>query len=275
MRPRFDGPGRLPNFLIVGAMKAGTTSLAAWLNDHPDVFIARGKELHYFDTFHPRGLDWYKAHFAEATREKAVGEATPGYMLEPSTIARMAATVPDARLIALLRHPVDRAWSQYCHMREIGRWNASLEELMTFECESPEAAGYLRLLNRGRYLEQIEHLLEHFPRERLAVYLFDDLRDRPKALFSEVCHFLDIADAIPANVGQTYNPRATVRSRAAARVIRQLPVKLRNRMKRFNWKAAPNPVMPPSDRARLVAYYEPYNEALAAWLGRDLPAWSR
>src|SRR4051812_3713277 len=100
-------------------MKAGTTSLAAWLSAHPSVFMPRSKEVHFFDTFHPRGEDWYATHFAQATERHArVGEATPGYMFFPDAAGRMAELLPDARLIAVLRHPAERAWSHYCHIEQ-------------------------------------------------------------------------------------------------------------------------------------------------------------
>ncbi|MGH2726565.1 MAG: sulfotransferase domain-containing protein, partial [Actinomycetota bacterium] len=113
---------QLPNFLILGAMKAGTTSLAYWLGEHPDVFLAPGKELFFFNV--PQrwelGVDWYRSQFAGSEGKIARGEATPGYLGHPQAAERIAATLPDVRLIALLRHPADRAYSQYWHNRATG-----------------------------------------------------------------------------------------------------------------------------------------------------------
>src|SRR4051812_42429120 len=106
---------RAPDFLIVGAAKAGTTSLAAYLAEHPDVFMARRKELHFFgrEKEYRRGWEWYCSHFEGAGDARAVGEATPDYMWRERAVERIAQDLPKARIIATLRHPVDRAYSHY------------------------------------------------------------------------------------------------------------------------------------------------------------------
>src|SRR5688572_14326389 len=114
---------RLPDFLIVGAMRSGTTSLHKYLQAHPDVFVASGKEVHFFDRRYGRGLDWYRSRFAGVTTERVVGEATPAYMYDENAIARIAHDLPDARLIVVLRNPVDRAYSHYWRNRSRGREN--------------------------------------------------------------------------------------------------------------------------------------------------------
>src|ERR1051326_983405 len=116
---------RLPTFLIIGAGRSGTTSLARYLGSHPHVFMARAKEMHFFDS-DSKTREWYRPRFAEARRQTAVGEATPNYLYEPAAIKRMAAIVPEARLIAILRDPVDRAYSHYWQNRSLGK------ETMTF-----------------------------------------------------------------------------------------------------------------------------------------------
>src|SRR5437764_7156012 len=103
----------LPNFFIIGAMRSGTTSLTRYLNAHPDVFVAPGKELHFFDQRFDRGLDWYRDCFERAAGQRAIGEATQSYMYDAEAMTRLAVTVPKARLLAILRNPVDRAWSHY------------------------------------------------------------------------------------------------------------------------------------------------------------------
>src|SRR5689334_25080325 len=103
----------LPNFVVIGAPKAGTTALSRYLGDHRDGFVAAQKEVHYFDRDHlfSRGVEWYEAQFEGAGGVRAVGDATPGYMYSREAIDRMAALLPDVRLIATLRNPVDRAYS--------------------------------------------------------------------------------------------------------------------------------------------------------------------
>src|SRR5436309_16134274 len=107
----------LPDFIVIGAQKSGTGSLYAYLNGHPDVAGARVKEVHYFDLHYHRGVDWYLDQFPDeaAARPRCTGEASPYYLFHPHAPRRAFDLVPDARLIALLRDPVDRAISHYHH----------------------------------------------------------------------------------------------------------------------------------------------------------------
>lgn len=111
---------RLRNFLIVGAMRCGTTFLAHCLGAHPDIYIPRAKEIHYFDVHFEKGPEWYKRKFSGAKKEHAVGEATQSYMYLDYVPPRIASLLPDARLIAILRNPVDRAYSHYWFHRALG-----------------------------------------------------------------------------------------------------------------------------------------------------------
>src|ERR671919_2133494 len=107
---------RLPTFLVIGAMKSGTTALINSLGKHPDVF-ALPSEIHFFDRFHDRGLDWYRERFAKARGQGAVGESTPEYMYLPHARERIVRDLPGVQLIAILRNPVERAYSHYWHNR--------------------------------------------------------------------------------------------------------------------------------------------------------------
>src|SRR5258708_35856410 len=108
-------PGRLPDFVIIGAAPSGTTWVARQLRLHPEIHVAPQKEVNFFeqDANFERGPDWYRAQFLRARSGQRVGEATPAYMMVPRAAERMAALIPDARLIAILRNPVDRAYSLY------------------------------------------------------------------------------------------------------------------------------------------------------------------
>lgn len=275
--------GRLPDFLIVGAMKAGTTSLAAWLRAHPRVFVPDDKELHFFDVRWNEGLDWYRAQFADASDEEIAGEATPSYMVRDVHIQRMASVVPDARLIVLLRNPVDRAWSQFNHSVERDDEHRSFEEAVDDELVSDptdwRTSG--RPLARGRYIEQLRMLEASFPRERIHVGLFDELVGAPHALFAKVCGFLGVAEVRLSIVGQEFNPRTTLRRpRLAAilgkgRALERLPGPLQRRARTMVESRPRNAAMPPAMRSRLREYFRPYNDQLAAWLGVDLSAWNR
>ena len=285
---------RLPNFLIVGAAKSGTTSLASWLRDHPEAFVPQAKELHFFDRRESweRGVDWYAEHFREAGDAVAVGEATPGYMFGAPTVERIAATVPDARHIVCLREPVARAHSHWHHWRyrQALEWR-SFARAVADELDGTEerrarpgfagfdpALGYY--LARGHYLEQLEGLARHVPRERLHVVLLDDLESRPDETFAGVCRFLGIDDGVrPATVGGRRNVAAEFRPHYAWRQF----VRHKDRLppRAAAWMAThlfvrrevtPRPVEP-SLRASLHAHFAEDNRRLAAWLERDLSGW--
>lgn len=266
---RTAGRRVLPDFLVIGVKRGGTTSVWNWLIRHPHVApmfpaVQQIKSPHYFDLHYDRGLDWYRSHFpAQATldrirertgRRPITGEASPYYVFHPLAVERVRASVPDAKLIVTLRHPVDRAYSNYWERR-----GSDAEPLPTFEqaidAEDDRLAGeeeriradpgyhsvhhdWHSYLARGRYLEHLWPWLRHFPREQLLVVLFDELRRRPRATYRRIQEFLG------------------------------LPVVALPRLPHHN--KLPVPPMQPATRARLVAYYRPWNAALRAELGLDL-----
>ena len=132
----------LPDFVILGAQKAGTTSLYAYLCAHPDVRAAARKEVHYFDLNYARGATWYRSMFPLAAglarerrggRRVLVGEASPYYLFYPLAAERAGAVVPSAQLIVLLRDPVERAWSHYRHEVKAGREPLEFEAALAAE----------------------------------------------------------------------------------------------------------------------------------------------
>lgn len=226
-------PRALPDFVVIGAQKAGTSSLYGQLSAHPSVVPALRKELHYFDVA-PRPVREYLAYFprraaldAVATRtgRGITGEATPFYLFHPAVPARLRSAVPDARLIAVLRDPVARAISGYHHAVRMGDETRPIEAALDPDAAEPLAPadavawydaprcparlhGYLA---RGRYAEQLERWLAEFPREQLLVVDSSTLREG--RVPAEVLAFLDLpAAAAPVvadrNVG-AYGPPAT------------------------------------------------------------------
>jgi Sulfotransferase domain len=196
----------LPDFLILGAQKAGTTALYAYLRWHPQITGPSFKEVSFFDRHYARGERWYRAHMP-VRRGGIVGEASPSYLFHPLAPERVAKLLPHARLIALLRNPVDRAFSHYQHEVALGREQLSFEEALAREGERME--GELeRMLReptyfshawwnytyaaRGRYAEQLERWLDAFPREQLLVVLTDDLAADTAGTYARVLEFLGV-----------------------------------------------------------------------------------
>jgi Sulfotransferase domain len=212
------GSRRLPDFLILGAQRSGTTSLARYLAEHPAVrTMANIKGAHYFDKNFDKGLDWYRGHFPSAAYRAWVkrrtgfdlvtGEGSPYYLLHPLVPQRVAGVMPSAKLIAMLRDPIERAYSGYQH--EFGRGFETLpfEEAIDAEPKRLEGErermiadpGYHSFdyqhhsyLTRGLYLEQLLHWREHMPAEQLLVIGAEEFFSEPARVFAEVLEFLGL-----------------------------------------------------------------------------------
>lgn len=281
--------GTLPNFLIVGAMKSGTTSLANWLGAHPDAYMAPGKEVHFFDVDQnwALGIDWYREIFAGASGQTAVGEGTPRYMFLERAVDRMAQTLPEAKLIVCLRDPIGRAYSHWLHAyHRNARDRRSFEQAMrdemagpeVFECESIDG-GYL---TRGQYARQLERLERHYPRDRIQVVFFEDLLRDPAASFDDVCRYLDIATGVrPDNLGSKDNPAATYRPLWLWRQIRayrrfeRMPRRIAGRLERAMKRPLTKTPIDPAVQQMLAEYFEPHTAALERWLGHEVSGWTR
>ncbi|MGH2698454.1 MAG: sulfotransferase family protein [Actinomycetota bacterium] len=269
--------GTLPSFFIAGAMRSGTTSLTRYLDAHPEVFVSRPKEIHYFDVNYPKGIDWYRGHFSTVAGEHAIGDATPSYMYLGDAVVRMAQAVPEARIIALLRNPVDRAYSHYRLRRAVGAEqldfvDAIAAELQRLELGDPRRA--CPYLDMSRYVSQLRHLCRHFRREAVHVVIFEALRDEPQHTYSEVCRFLGVDDTfVPPNLGQVVNASVTYRSMGLRKMRHRLPRPVWRVVGRLNTRRASYPPLDPALRAGLTERFAQDNAELAAWLGHDLAMW--
>jgi hypothetical protein len=225
----------LPDFLVVGVPKAGTTALYAALVQHPQLFLPGVKEPKFFLSDGPpprqpggpgdrqtyREHVWqraaYEALFEAAPPGTTRGEATPFYLYDRRAHQRMARVVPHARLVAILRDPVDRAHSNWAHL-----WAAGLEPESDFvaACRAEprrRAAGWAHFwhyIGQGRYGEQLEHLYRWFAREQVLVLRYRDLRDRPTDTLDQVCAFLGVRtgviDRVPAENVRPYPAQTPV-----------------------------------------------------------------
>lgn len=223
----------LPNFLIIGAQKAGTTALYAYLRRHPDITGPSWKEVSFFDRHYVRGEAWYRGNFPNALRARGlIGEASPSYLFHPLAPRRASALVPGAKLIALVRNPVDRAFSHYQHEVALRREPLSFEEALAAEDERlrgeeakiradpayfSQAWWNYTYRARGRYAEQLERWLTFFPREHLLVLPSDELLAQPARVHARVLDFLGAApqplQAYPRVFERRYEPmRAETRS---------------------------------------------------------------
>ena len=228
----------LPTFVVIGAPKAGTTSLHRYLAAHPQVFMSEPKELHFFvrDRGWRRGLGWYEERFASAGDALARGESSPGYALAPhwpSMPGRMAEVLPDARLVYLVRDPVERAISHFAQQWRMGKERKPIVRALL---ENP------LYLDGSRYAFQVERYLRHYPGERILILRAEDLlRDRRETV-RRVLRFVGVYESWTApeldrlhntsagRPGEWRWARMLRRSPAYRRVRHLLPARLRRRV---------------------------------------------
>ena len=228
----------LPDFLIIGAQKAGTTALYAYLREHPQITGPSWKEVSFFDRHYARGEAWYRGNFPNTLRGRGglVGEASPSYLFHPLAPERVAELVPEAKLVALVRNPVDRAFSHYQHEVALGREPLSFEDALAAEDERLRGEEERMAADpayfshtwwnytyraRGRYAEQLERWLAVFPRQQLLVMPSEDLLAEPERAHGRVLEFLGAPPhrlaAYPRVFERRYDPmRPETRLRLAA-----------------------------------------------------------
>jgi hypothetical protein len=278
----------LPDFLIAGVPKAGTTALHAALVPHPGLHLSPVKEPKFFlsdgppprhggpgdvQTYqeHVWRQEDYEALFASAPPGALLGEATPFYLHDLDSHARIKALIPQARLVLLLRDPVDRAHSNWTHL-----WNAGLEPEPDFlaACRAEPArieagwAPFWHYVGLGRYGRQIEHLYRHFPREQVLLLRYRELKDDPAATLDRVCTFLGVDTGVLAEIPRENVNRHVVEDNRVNGLLRALlragggfghrfPVPLRLAARGplltvLHRKRGTRPVTTPAERAALL-----------------------
>lgn len=278
----------LPTFLIIGAQKAGTTSLYRYLRDHPQVFMPKLKEPDFFvaERTWSRGVEWYEELFEGANGATAIGEASTTYTMFPAydgVPARIAKLLPEVRLIYVLRHPIERMRSDYLHYANPPR-RAKFE---TRERRPVEQAllEEPRYLEASRYAMQIERYLDHFPLERLLVVTSDELRHRREVTIRRTFEFIGADPTFePPMLEHEYN--ATERApRALDRIIHRVPgfqtasAITPDHVKRFAGRLTSkridggNSIISPEVRRRLEDLLRDDVRRLRTYMGEDFDGW--
>jgi hypothetical protein len=253
---RLTGPLRgLPSVLIIGAQKSGTTSLYQYLVEHPNIVPPLTKEAHFFDLHYGRGVSWYRGCFPYSHLLRGGSltlDASPYYLVHPLAPSRAAALLPQVKLIAILRNPVDRALSHYHHEVRKGREPLSFAEAIERESErlageedrlmcEPTYYSYSHhrhsYIRRGHYLEQLRGWAQYFRREQLLVLQSEALFGDPGKVLSVVHDFLELR----SHQLEHYSPFLT--GNYAPGMLVEL-------------------------RTRLSGYFEPHNQELYRWLGQ-------
>lgn len=297
---------RRPNLFIVGAQKSGTTSLALTLAMHPGIFMASPKEPGYL-AFGERGYvfpdgygrpagaaSWvvrsqteYLRLFDKApARCRYLGEASTWYLSEPGMADRLHDFNPSARILVILRQPVDRAHSAWCHARRDGEEPlADFASALVAESGRNQPSHLLRYREMSHYVEPLRDYFRVFGRDRLLVLLHDDLRDCPAEVWRRCCEFLDLDpaahDPVPAHHNRSGTPRSRLvhtllhsqRVKDAARRLLPLSLAARIKQKLESANLRPPPTLDPQMRERMTEEFAAEIRELATLIDRDLDHW--
>ncbi len=286
----------LPNFLIIGAPKAGTTALYQYLQQHPSVFMSHPKEPHFFTYQQDHWPEWatptlaeYRQLFEPAGQASALGEASTWYLYSRHAAQAIQRQIPNIRLIALVRHPVDRAYSSFVFRQQCG-WEA----LPTFEQairQEPERIAQAmpwdyHYLQAGFYGEQLQRYYDTFDRGQIRVFLHDDLKADAAGVVRSTCQFLEIDDGVSLDTDATHNvtyrPKnqrinrfLTQKSGLKSMVKRVIPTWVRqpltNQIRQQNLEKPPP--LDPDLRHRLTLPFREDILRLQDLIDRDLSAW--
>ena len=292
----------LPNFFVVGAEKAGTTSMYRYLDAHDDVYMSPVKEPLYFalDPERPKAVDpnWpytatiardrasYERLFDGVTTETAIGEASTGYLNTTRAAHRIADEVPGARIIVLLRDPSDRALSAHRMYTSLGLdTETDFARAIDRELAGGTRYTYVRI---GFYTGDVNRYLERFGRDRVKILLYEDLGSAPTATMADVYAFLGVRSDFVPDTTARFNVATVPRSvrfqqftkggsAAKSALKRVLPASVRATLKQraLDWNATAPEAIDPEIRQRLVALYADDISLLEELIGRDLSAWKQ
>lgn len=293
----------LPNFLIIGAAKAGTSSLYSYLKEHPQIYMSPEKEPRYFTeelyTIYNNGVrqggrrkalsfDQYCQLFEEASDEIAIGEASTEYLYIPQAPVRIKQCIPNVKLIAILRNPVERAFSAFCYQLRDGYETLSFEQALEAEAKRIEDGfrpGW-HYKQVGFYYPQVKRYLEHFHPEQIKIYLYEELENDSTAVAQDVYKFLGVERAYtPSSTRQ--NISGIPKSRLLQDIFtKDNPLKstfkpfLPNQLRKSIYQSiskrnlGAKPILPPEIRQELIELYRKDIDRLQDLIQKDLSHWT-
>lgn len=274
---------RLPNFLIIGAAKCATRWMCRCLTEHPQVFIPVDEPFHFCRNYDPADPlpAWYRRLFEPAGDKPVIGENSNTYISHRMVPARLHGALPEAKLIVVMRNPIDRAYSDYgMHLR---RGGISRDLGLYLD---PDRAINNDFLEKGFYLEQIERFMKFYPRQRFCVVLYDDLRRDPLSVYRTLFGFLGVDPSFePASLERKVNTakdkvflpqfKHTVNQSGVGRWAWDLGrrIGIRTVARKVMARSYEHPPLTDELRAKLRLFYRDETVRLADWLGRDLTHW--
>jgi len=293
----------MPNFLIIGAAKAGTTSLYYYLQQHPQIFMSALKEPKFFaldgsplnfqgpsqhiNHESVNNIEDYKALFADVRDEIAIGEASPLYLYCPEAPQRIQATLPDAKLIVILRDPVERAFSSFSHLLREGYETLSFEAALKEEDKRIQErwAPLWYYIDKGFYYQQLRRYYDLFNSQNIKIYLFEDLCKNPVALVQDVYDFLGVDKSFVPDLTKR-NVSGVPKNKALQNLLsRDNPIKsalkifIPSSMRKSLYRElktrnlGDKPALSPEAKAQLRELYREDISNLQELIGIDLSSW--
>ena len=284
----------LPNFLVIGAEKSATTWLYNRLKEHPEIFIPETKEIHFFnkydsnfnnkDIYDENNLEYYTNFFRNASQEKAIGEVTPMYLCDPYAPKRIKKILPKVKLIAILRNPIDRAYSHYWMAKSKGHTNLSFKDIIRSKED--------KFIKRGLYFKQLKKYYNLFDKNQIKIILFSEIKKDAKLVLKDVYNFLEVnSDFTNNNLNNKENSSSKYRSKFIVNFISKLSdlfrlklnmgfvidffknIGVTNFIKNVNRKKFDYPKLDNKERQELIKYYNDHNQKLAKLINKNLDHW--
>lgn len=291
----------LPNFLIIGAAKAGTTALYKYLQQHPQIYMTPTKETNFF-AFEGEAVDFqgigdialkdfsitdlksYQAQFAGVTTEKAIGEACPSYLYYPQAASRIKKYVPDARLIVILRNPIERAYANFLHTVRDDR-EPHTDFALALQDEAVRIANgwewFWHYIQVGFYGKQLQHYYETFPHCQIKVYLYEDLKANAIALLQDIFRWLEVDDTFVPNMALRPNKSGMPKNKLLHQILTKpnpvktllkplFPARIRQKIQHQNLNT---PELSQEVREQLLDIYRADILQCQDSIDRDLKSW--
>jgi Sulfotransferase domain len=268
-----------PNFLYVGAAKAGSTWIEYALRDHPEIYLPPVKDIYFFDRLYDRGLDWYLDHFKKAPASaNAIGELSHDYFMDRAALERIRADLPGVKLIVCLRNPVDRVFSRYVFGLSVG--DVGGLDIVSYSRRTDIEA-------EGNYLENLKNIYELFERDRVLLLFYDDLKADSRVFAQRIYKFIGVdSNFVPSSVDTVILGAQSARfapftyaAMAISGLMRQLGlVSIVGWAKRQDWvmsilfrQLREKPRLAAADRQALYARYSSWFDDLERLIGTPLP----
>jgi len=286
----------LPNFIIVGAPKAGTTALYHYLSEHPQVFMSTPKEVNffsreaiekqglYYSDFKTKNLDSYEQLFFEGVDKKAVGEGSVSYLFYPDVPQKIKDVIPEVKIIMILRNPLERGYSHYLMDYRLGLVDLSYDEIV-YKAVNHEKLNlyYQQYVELGLYYEQVKRYISLFEKKQVRVYLQEDLRNNSEYVIHDLYDYLDIDKSFTPNTDQEHNSfsmpkNSFIQKLYGTGIIRTtlsrfFPIKLKMILLNGFFELKKKPSLSKKTEEYLLKVYQPDIKNLERLIEKDLSHW--